>query len=165
MTEHLGALREELVSGDAEWDRKVDAILAQYETLARENAERQRLLAEAQEARGVAESFAAMGDIAANLLHHLNNQVGTIPVRVEGIQDKCAAADCAKAPTSPRTWPRSSARRSPRCRRCANGWRCCGPSRRRRSASRIAWTTRSASRGCLPESTSTRPPRWPPSRP
>ena len=91
VTEHLGALREELVSGDAEWDRKVDAILAQYETLARENAERQRLLAEAQEARGVAESFAAMGDIAANLLHHLNNQVGTIPVRVEGIQDKCAA--------------------------------------------------------------------------
>ncbi len=30
-----------------------------------------------------------MGDVAANLLHHLNNQVGTIPARVEGIQDKC----------------------------------------------------------------------------
>jgi len=32
-----------------------------------------------------------MGDIAANLLHHLNNKVGAIPVRVEGIQDKRAA--------------------------------------------------------------------------
>lgn len=90
VTARLAAVREELVSGDAEWDRKVDAILAQYEALARENAARQQLLAEAQEARGVAESFAAMGDVAANLLHHLNNQVGTIPVRVEGIQDKCA---------------------------------------------------------------------------
>lgn len=38
----------------------------------------------------MAETFAAMGDIAANLLHHLNNKVGAIPVRVEGIQDKCA---------------------------------------------------------------------------
>ena len=39
----------------------------------------------------MAETFAALGDIAANLLHHLNNKVGTIPVRVEGIQDKYAA--------------------------------------------------------------------------
>jgi signal transduction histidine kinase len=90
VVEHLRGLREELVSGDPEWDRKVDAILAQYETLARDNAARQQALAEAQEARAVAETFAAMGDIAANLLHHLNNQVGTIPARVEGIQDKCA---------------------------------------------------------------------------
>jgi signal transduction histidine kinase len=88
---HLRGVREELVSGDAEWDRKVDSILAQYETLSQENAARRQALAEAQEARAVAETFAAMGDVAANLLHHLNNQVGTIPVRVEGIQDKCAA--------------------------------------------------------------------------
>ena len=86
---HLQALREELLSGDTEWDRKVEGILAQYETLARENAERQEALREAREARAVAETFAAMGDVAANLLHHLNNQVGTIPARVEGIQDKC----------------------------------------------------------------------------
>jgi signal transduction histidine kinase len=32
-----------------------------------------------------------VGDIAANLLHHLNNKVGTIPVRIQGIQDKCQA--------------------------------------------------------------------------
>jgi signal transduction histidine kinase len=46
----------------------------------------------AEEQRAVAETFAAVGDIAANLLHRVNNQVGAIPVRVEGIQDKCAAA-------------------------------------------------------------------------
>ncbi len=87
--DHLHAVREELLSGDAEWDRKVEAVLAQYEHLSRESAERQAALREAREARAVAETFAAMGDVAANLLHHLNNQVGTIPARVEGIQDKC----------------------------------------------------------------------------
>ncbi len=86
---HIQALREELVSGDTEWDRKVGSILSQYEALAKENATRQDALREAREAHAVAETFAAMGDIAANLLHHLNNKVGTIPVRVEGIQDKC----------------------------------------------------------------------------
>ena len=40
----------------------------------------------------MAETFAAVGDIAANLLHQLNNKVGTIPVRVQGIQDKCRSA-------------------------------------------------------------------------
>lgn len=79
-------------SGPSEWDNKVLGILAHYAALALENAARQQALAEAQEARAVAETFAALGDIAANLLHHLNNQVGAIPVRIEGIQDKCAPA-------------------------------------------------------------------------
>lgn len=72
------------------WDQKVLGILAHYAALALLNAARQEALREAQEARAVAETFAAMGDIAANLLHHLNNKVGAIPVRIEGIQDKCA---------------------------------------------------------------------------
>ncbi|MCX7680802.1 MAG: HAMP domain-containing histidine kinase, partial [Anaerolineae bacterium] len=38
------------------------------------------------------ETFAAVGDLAANVLHHLNNKVGSIPVRVQGIRDKCRAA-------------------------------------------------------------------------
>jgi signal transduction histidine kinase len=75
-----------------EWDKKVLAILAHFAALALENQARQQALAEAQEARAVAETFAAMGDVAANLLHHLNNKVGAIPVRVEGIQDKCGPA-------------------------------------------------------------------------
>jgi signal transduction histidine kinase len=72
----------------AEWDKKVIGILAHYAALAFENETHQRALRAVEEARAVAETFAAMGDVAANLLHHLNNKVGTIPVRVEGIQDK-----------------------------------------------------------------------------
>ncbi len=79
-------------SGPSEWDNKVLGILAHYAALTLANADRQAALAEAQQARAVAETFAALGDIAANLLHHLNNQVGAIPVRIEGIQDKCAPA-------------------------------------------------------------------------
>jgi len=79
-------------SGPSEWDSKVLGILAHYAALALANDTRQQELAEAQEARGAAETFAAMGDVAANLLHHLNNKVGAIPVRIEGIQDKCAPA-------------------------------------------------------------------------
>ncbi len=75
----------------SEWDKKVLASLVHYAALALLNATRQEALRVAQEQRAVAETFAAMGDVAANLLHNLNNKVGTIPVRVEGIQDKCAA--------------------------------------------------------------------------
>jgi GAF domain-containing protein/two-component sensor histidine kinase len=81
--------REELAA--SEWDKKVIGILAHYAALALENETHQRALRAAEEARAVAETFAAMGDVAANLLHHLNNKVGTIPVRIEGIQDKCSA--------------------------------------------------------------------------
>ncbi|GAB4545205.1 MAG: hypothetical protein Kow0063_39190 [Anaerolineae bacterium] len=74
---------------ESEWDKKVLTCLAHYAALAVHNAARQEALRAAQEQRAVAETFAAVGDIAANLLHHLNNKVGTIPVRVQGIQDKC----------------------------------------------------------------------------
>lgn len=77
--------------GQSDWDKKVLSILARYAGLALHNARRQEALRQAQEQRAVAETFAALGDIAANLLHHLNNKVGTIPVRVQGIQDKYAA--------------------------------------------------------------------------
>ena len=74
----------------SDWDRKVLTILAHYGALAVHKARHQQALQEAQEQRAVAEAFAALGDVAANVLHQLNNKVGTIPVRVEGIQDKCA---------------------------------------------------------------------------
>ena len=73
----------------SDWDKKVLTLLAHYAALAVHNARRQEALQAAQEQRAVAETFAALGDIAANVLHHLNNKVGTIPVRVQGIQDKC----------------------------------------------------------------------------
>ncbi len=77
---------------ESEWDKKVLTCLAHYAALAVYSAARQQALQLAQEQRAVAETFAAVGDIAANLLHHLNNKVGTIPVRVQGIQDKCQPA-------------------------------------------------------------------------
>ncbi|MGB8644411.1 MAG: GAF domain-containing protein [Anaerolineae bacterium] len=75
---------------ESEWDPKVLTFLAHYAALAIHNAARQEALRQAQERHAVAETFAAVGDIAANLLHHLNNKVGAIPARVQGIQDKCA---------------------------------------------------------------------------
>ena len=77
---------------ESEWDKKVLTVLAHYASLSVQNAARQADLQAAQEQRSVAETFAAIGDIAANLLHHLNNKVGTIPARVQGIEDKCQPA-------------------------------------------------------------------------
>ncbi len=77
---------------ESEWDKKVLTCLAHHAALAVQEAHRREALRAAEEQRALAETFAAMGDIAANLLHRVNNKVGVIPVRVEGIQDKCAAA-------------------------------------------------------------------------
>jgi signal transduction histidine kinase/putative methionine-R-sulfoxide reductase with GAF domain len=77
---------------ESDWDKKVLASLAHYAALAVRNAFHQEALRTAQEQRAVAETFAVVGDIAANLLHQLNNKVGTIPVRIQGIQDKCHVA-------------------------------------------------------------------------
>ncbi|MCO6450035.1 MAG: GAF domain-containing protein [Caldilineales bacterium] len=76
----------------SDWDKKVLTILAHQAALAVRNAAHQEALRIAREQRSAAETFAAVGDIAANLLHRLNNKIGIIPVRVEGIQDKCAPA-------------------------------------------------------------------------
>jgi signal transduction histidine kinase len=77
---------------ESEWDKKVLTCLAHYAALAVQNSARLDELRAAQEQNAVAETFAAIGDIAANLLHNLNNKVGTIPVRIQGIQDKCRPA-------------------------------------------------------------------------
>lgn len=77
---------------ESEWDKKVLVTLADYAVLAYQNSAHQDALRTAQEQRSVAETFAAVGDIASNLLHHLNNKVGTIPVRIQGIEDKCQDA-------------------------------------------------------------------------
>ena len=77
------------VRGDtSEWDKKVLACLANYAVLAVQNESRQQALRSSQEQHLIAETFAAVGDISANLLHNMNNKLGVIPVRVQGIQDK-----------------------------------------------------------------------------
>ncbi len=77
--------------GGAEWEQKVLEMLSHFAGMAIFYASHQEELRKAQEQRALAEMFAAVGDLATNLLHQLNNKVGTIPVRVQGIQDKCAA--------------------------------------------------------------------------
>jgi signal transduction histidine kinase/GAF domain-containing protein len=75
-------------STKSEWDKKVLACLANYAVLAVQNESHQQALQISQEQHWTAETFAAVGDISANLLHNMNNKVGTIPVRVQAIQDK-----------------------------------------------------------------------------
>jgi signal transduction histidine kinase len=75
-------------SAKSEWDKKVLACLANYAVLAVQNESHQQALRTSQEQHWTAETFAAVGDISANLLHNMNNKVGSIPVRVQGIQDK-----------------------------------------------------------------------------
>ena len=87
-----GAISDEGRFSASDWDKKVLTILAHYAALAVRNEANQAALRAIEEQRATAETFAAIGDVAANLLHRLNNRVGTIPVRVEGIEDKCAAA-------------------------------------------------------------------------
>ena len=82
---------------ESEWDEKVLICLAHYAVLAVQNEARQKELRLVQEQHAVAETFAALGDVAANVLHHLNNKVGTIPVRIQGIQHKCRSALLADA--------------------------------------------------------------------
>lgn len=77
---------------ESEWDKKVLTALGHYAVLAVQNDARQRALRTAEERQTVSETFAVLGDIAANLLHELNNKVGIIPVRVQGILDKSQPA-------------------------------------------------------------------------
>jgi GAF domain-containing protein len=72
----------------SDWDKKVLACLANYAVLAVQNESHQQALHLSQEQHWTAETFAAVGDISANLLHNMNNKVGTIPVRIQSIQDK-----------------------------------------------------------------------------
>lgn len=73
---------------EKEWEKKVLSLLAHYAEMAIFFSSHQRELRQAQEQRSVAEMFAAVGDIATNLLHQLNNKIGTIPVRIQSIQDR-----------------------------------------------------------------------------
>jgi GAF domain-containing protein/nitrogen-specific signal transduction histidine kinase len=75
-------------SAKSEWDKKVLACLANYAVLALQNESHQQALQISQEQHWTAETFAAVGDISANLLHNMNNKVGTIPVRIQALQDK-----------------------------------------------------------------------------
>jgi len=84
----FNAEQPEARTARSEWDKKVLACLANYAALAVQNEANQQALRSSQEKHWTAETFAAVGDISANLLHNMNNKVGAIPVRVQAIQDK-----------------------------------------------------------------------------
>jgi signal transduction histidine kinase len=72
----------------SDWDTRLLASLANHAALALQQAEALEQLKLANERQAVAETFAVLGDIAANLLHRVNNLIGVIPVRIQGITDK-----------------------------------------------------------------------------
>ena len=72
----------------SEWDQRLLTWLANHTAIAVQDAEALDQLAQARERQTLAETFAALGDVSANLLHRVNNLVGVIPVRVEGILEK-----------------------------------------------------------------------------
>jgi GAF domain-containing protein len=72
----------------SDWDTRLLACLANHAAIAVQQSQALELLKLAQERQAVAETFAVLGDIAANLLHRVNNLVGVIPVHVQGIMDK-----------------------------------------------------------------------------
>lgn len=74
----------------SDWDKKLLTCLANHAAVAIRDAEQLRLLKQAQERQATAETIAAVGDVAANLLHQLNNKFGAISVRVQGIEAKSA---------------------------------------------------------------------------
>ncbi len=76
----------------SDWDKKLLTCLANHAAVAIRDAEQLAQLKEVQERQAIAETFAAVGDVGANLLHQLNNKFGVISVRVQGIEDKCAPA-------------------------------------------------------------------------
>ena len=76
----------------SDWDKKLLTCLANHAAVAIRDAEYLAQLKETQEQRAMAETFAAVGDVGANLLHQLNNKFGTISVRVQGIEEKCSDA-------------------------------------------------------------------------
>jgi signal transduction histidine kinase len=73
----------------SEWDKKLLACLANHAAIAIHNAEQLAQLQQAQERQVLAETFAAVGDVGANLLHQLNNKLGAVSVRIQGIEVKC----------------------------------------------------------------------------
>ncbi|HZY40937.1 MAG TPA: GAF domain-containing sensor histidine kinase, partial [Anaerolineae bacterium] len=72
----------------SDWDTRLLSSLANHAAIALQQAEALEQLKAAQERQAVAETFAVLGDIAANLLHRVNNLIGVIPVHVQGVLDK-----------------------------------------------------------------------------
>jgi len=72
----------------SDWDTRLLTSLANHAAVALKEAEALAQLKLAEERQAVAETFAVLGDVAANLLHRVNNLIGVIPVQIQSIADK-----------------------------------------------------------------------------
>lgn len=72
----------------SDWDMRLLTCLANHAAVAFQQAEAVAQVKLAEERQAVAETFAVLGDVAANLLHRVNNLIGLIPVQVQNIADK-----------------------------------------------------------------------------
>lgn len=71
-----------------DWETRLLAALANHAAVAFQQAEALAQVKLAQERQAVAETFAVLGDVAANLLHRVNNLVGVIPQLAQGLAEK-----------------------------------------------------------------------------
>ncbi len=71
-----------------DWDTRLLTILANHAAAAFQQAEAIAQVKQAQQRQAVAETFAVLGDVAANLLHRVNNLIGLIPAVAQGIPEK-----------------------------------------------------------------------------
>lgn len=71
-----------------DWEVRLLSLIAEHSAIAMQDAAQLKALEAAHEQQAIAETFAAVGDIAANLVHRLNNKVGAIPVHIQAIEDK-----------------------------------------------------------------------------
>ena len=72
----------------SDWETRLLSALANHAAVAFQQAEALAQVKQAQERQAVAETFAVLGDVAANLLHRVNNLVGVIPQLTEGLREK-----------------------------------------------------------------------------
>ena len=72
----------------SDWDTRLLTVLGNHAAVTLQLAEALDQARLAEERQAVAETFAVLGDVSANLLHRVNNLIGIIPVKVQGIADK-----------------------------------------------------------------------------
>lgn len=72
----------------SDWDTRLLTLLANHAAMTLQLGEALDQARLAEERQAVAETFAVLGDISANLLHRVNNLIGTIPVKVQSLTAK-----------------------------------------------------------------------------
>ena len=71
-----------------DWETRLLTSLANHAAVTFQQSEALTQLKLAQERQAVAETFAVLGDVAANLLHRVNNMVGVIPQLTQSLAER-----------------------------------------------------------------------------